>query len=195
MTVSLSKVSVAVGVGMVVVMGSVLPTQAGTVRPGHDAAASVPYVMAQDAIAAHHGSEAPKTIVETAVGNEIFSTLVQAVQAAELVETLSGEGPFTVFAPTNDAFAALPEGTVEFLLQPENQAALQRVLTYHVVAGDVPSSAIEPGAVSTVEGNEVQLSIVDGSVMVDGATVIMPDVDASNGVIHVIDTVLLPPEL
>ncbi|NEP76663.1 fasciclin domain-containing protein, partial [Okeania sp. SIO2G5] len=102
---------------------------------------------------------------------------------------------FTVFAPTNDAFDALPEGTIEFLLMPENQATLQKVLTYHVVAGAVPSSAIQPGVVQTVEGNSVQLSVEDGIVMVDSATVIMPDVQTSNGVIHVIDKVLLPPEL
>lgn len=193
MTVSLFKLGLTVGVGVLVAIGSILPVQAGG-RPDSEATFSETN-LPQAAIAAHHESADLKPIVETAASNEIFSTLVQAVQTADLVETLSGDGPFTVFAPTNDAFAALPEGTVEFLLLPENQATLQKILTYHVVSGKVPSSAIEPGAVTTVEGNAVQLSIAESSVMVDSATVIVPDVPASNGVIHVIDTVLLPPNL
>ena len=193
MTISLSKLGLTVGMGMVVAMGTLLPTQASTVSHNTEAEYAEVGLAQEGAIAAHHESEALKTIVETAAGNDIFSTLVAAVKAAELVETLSGDGPFTVFAPTNDAFAALPEGTVESLLLPENQAMLQKILTYHVVAGVVPSSAIQPGTVPTVEGNSVQLSIEDGAVMVDGATVIMPDVQTSNGVIHVIDAVLLPP--
>lgn len=137
----------------------------------------------------------PATIVEIAASNPSFTTLVQAVQAAGLVETLSGEGPFTVFAPTNEAFAALPAGTLETLLLPENQALLQRVLTYHVVAGEVTSSDIQPGQVITVEGNPVTLDVMGGNVMVNQATVVAADVQASNGVIHVIDRVILPPGL
>lgn len=135
------------------------------------------------------------TIVDIAASNESFSTLVQAVQAAGLVETLSSEGPFTVFAPTNEAFAALPPGTLEELLKPENQALLQQVLTYHVVAGAVESSEIQPGEVATVEGSPVTLDITNGMVMVNDATVVAADVQASNGVIHVIDRVILPPGL
>ncbi|MCU0571306.1 MAG: fasciclin domain-containing protein [Oculatellaceae cyanobacterium Prado106] len=135
------------------------------------------------------------TIVDIAASNESFSTLVQAVQAAGLVETLSGEGPFTVFAPTNEAFAALPEGTLETLLKPENRETLRRVLTYHVVAGAVMSSDIKPGEVATVEGSSVMLQLSDGQVKVNDATVRAADIQASNGVIHVIDRVILPPNL
>ena len=137
-----------------------------------------------------------KDIVDTAVGAGQFTTLVAAVQAAGLVETLKGPGPFTVFAPTDAAFAALPAGTVEDLLKPENKAKLTAILTYHVLPAEVMSSAIGATAtdVATVEGKTVK---VDGStagkVMVNDATVVTADVDASNGVIHVIDKVLLPP--
>ena len=137
-----------------------------------------------------------KDIVDTAVGAGQFTTLVAAVQAAGLVETLKGPGPFTVFAPTDAAFAALPAGTVEDLLKPENKAKLTAILTFHVLPAEVMSSAIGATAtdVATVEGKTVK---VDGStagkVMVNDATVVTADVDASNGVIHVIDKVLLPP--
>ena len=137
-----------------------------------------------------------KDIVDTAVGAGQFTTLVAAVQAAGLVETLKGPGPFTVFAPTDAAFAALPAGTVEDLLKPENKAKLTAILTYHVLPAEVMSSAIGATAtdVATVEGKTVK---VDGStagkVMVNDATVVTADVDASNGIIHVIDKVLLPP--
>lgn len=135
------------------------------------------------------------TVVEIAASNDTFSTLVAAVKAAGLVETLSGKGPFTVFAPTNEAFAALPAGTVESLLKPENKAKLIKVLTYHVVSGDVTSAAIKPGEVKTVEGSAVTLSVKNGKVKVNDATVIKADIDASNGVVHVIDKVILPPNL
>jgi uncharacterized surface protein with fasciclin (FAS1) repeats len=135
------------------------------------------------------------TIVEVAAGNDSFKTLVAAIQAAGLVETLSGKGPFTVFAPTDKAFEALPKGTVENLLKPENKAKLQKVLTYHVVAGEVTSKMVKPGNVNTVEGSPVKISVNGGKVMVGRANVIAVDVDASNGVIHVIDQVLLPPNL
>jgi uncharacterized surface protein with fasciclin (FAS1) repeats len=133
------------------------------------------------------------TIVEVAAGNDSFKTLVAAIQAAGLVETLSGKGPFTVFAPTDKAFEALPKGTVENLLKPENKAQLQKVLTYHVVAGEVTSKMIKPGNVKTVQGSSVKISVNGDKVMVGPANVIAVDVDASNGVIHVIDQVLLPP--
>ena len=135
-----------------------------------------------------------ETIVDVAAANGSFNTLVAAIQAAGLEETLSSEGPYTVFAPTDEAFAALPEGTLDQLLLPENQEALTEILTYHVVEGAVPSSEIESGAVPTVEGEDLNVAVDANGVMVnDTATVVQPDVAADNGVIHVIDTVLLPP--
>ncbi len=139
-------------------------------------------------------ASAPQTdIVDTAVSAGQFNTLVAAVQAADLVDTLKGDGPFTVFAPTDEAFAALPEGTVESLLLPENKDQLVAVLTYHVVPGKVMSSDLagQQLAVKTVQGSEVDIDATDG-VTVDGAKVIAADVEASNGVIHVIDAVILP---
>lgn len=131
------------------------------------------------------------TIVDVASGNPDFSTLVAAVQAAGLAETLSGPGPFTVFAPTNEAFAALPPGVLDALLLPENQETLATILTYHVVPGAVTSDQIAAGDVATVQGGTVTLA-TEGGVTVNGATVVTPDIAASNGVIHVIDTVLIP---
>jgi uncharacterized surface protein with fasciclin (FAS1) repeats len=139
-------------------------------------------------------AEEPGTIVDIAASDENFSTLVAAVDAAGLVETLSGEGPFTVFAPTNDAFDALPEGVLDALLLPENEAVLTSILTYHVVAGEVTSDQITDGDVATVEGQNVTLS-TEGGVTVNDANVTTADIDASNGVIHVIDAVLLPPDV
>ncbi|MEO0958386.1 MAG: fasciclin domain-containing protein, partial [Pseudomonadota bacterium] len=132
-------------------------------------------------------------IVDTAVAADDFNTLVAAVQAAGLVETLKGEGPFTVFAPTDAAFAALPPGTVDNLLKPENRDTLVSVLTYHVVAGKVMSSDIAGQTLSapTVQGSALDIDATNG-VQVNNATVVAADVEASNGVIHVIDTVLLP---
>lgn len=135
-----------------------------------------------------------KTIVEIAAANDTFATLVTAVKAAGLVETLSGEGPFTVFAPTDEAFAALPEGTVETLLKPENKDKLVKILTYHVVSGAVTSDQVKPGQVTTVEGSPIEVKVQDGAVMINGAKVIATDVKASNGVIHVINQVILPPD-
>ncbi|MEM1288423.1 MAG: fasciclin domain-containing protein [Pseudomonadota bacterium] len=133
-----------------------------------------------------------KDIVDTAVGAGSFNTLVAAVQAAGLVDTLKGEGPFTVFAPTDDAFAALPEGTVESLLLEENRDQLVSILTYHVVPGKVMSGDLSGEMmVATVEGTEVTIDATSG-VMVDGANVVTADIEASNGVIHVIDAVILP---
>lgn len=136
---------------------------------------------------------AKKDIVDTAVKAGSFSTLVAAVKAADLVETLKGDGPFTVFAPTDDAFAKLPEGTVEDLLKPENKDQLVAVLTYHVVPGKVMSSDIAGKTleVETVEGSKLSIDATDG-VKVDNASVVKADVEASNGVIHAIDTVVMP---
>ncbi|MBC7653921.1 MAG: fasciclin domain-containing protein [Oligoflexus sp.] len=133
-----------------------------------------------------------ENIVEIASGNKDFTTLVAAVVAADLAETLSGKGPFTVFAPTNEAFAKLPAGTVEELLKPENKEKLASILTYHVVAGKVMSKDLSDGQkAATVNGQEVTVTIGDG-VKVDTATVITADLEASNGVIHVIDSVIMP---
>ena len=144
-------------------------------------------------------------IVETAVSNDNFSTLVAAVQAGELVDALSSEGPFTVFAPTNDGFNKLPEGTLGTLLKPENIGTLQSILKYHVVAGkfmagDVVKAIIDNGgefAVETLQGNNLTLKLWEGSVYVidvngNKAKVVIADVDTSNGVIHAIDNVVLP---
>lgn len=132
-------------------------------------------------------------IVEVAVGNENFTTLVAAVTAAGLVDTLAGEGPFTVFAPVNSAFDALPEGTVENLVKPENKDTLTGILTYHVVAGNVHAADLTDGQkVTTVNGQELTVSIQDGIVKINDSTVIIPDVEASNGTIHAIDSVLMP---
>ncbi len=134
-----------------------------------------------------------ETIIEVATANGSFDTLVSAIQAVGLAETLSGEGPYTVFAPTDEAFAALPEGTLDKLLLPENEEVLTQILTYHVVSGNIPSSDVTTGAVPSLEGADLDVTADAGSVTVNGATVIQPDVMASNGVIHVIDQVLVPP--
>lgn len=148
---------------------------------------------------------AQPNIVEVAVGNENFSTLVAAVTAADLVGTLSGEGPFTVFAPTNDAFAKLPEGTIPSLLEPENKDQLTSILTYHVVSGKFEAAAVIDAIqknngtfeVTTVQGGVITLSLSDGNVMLKDAnggmsTVVIADVAASNGVIHALETVIMP---
>ena len=132
-------------------------------------------------------------IVDTAVANGSFTTLATALTAAGLVETLKGEGPFTVFAPTDAAFAALPAGTVEDLLKPENKDQLVAVLTYHVVPGKVMSTDLTEGmTAATVNGKDITITL-EGGPKVNGAVISAPDVAASNGVIHVIDSVILPP--
>jgi len=135
-------------------------------------------------------------IVDTAASAGQFETLVAAVKAAGLVETLKGDGPFTVFAPTDEAFAKLPDGTVENLLKPENKEQLVAILTYHVVPGKIMSSAIagKQAQVPTVEGSELAVDATEG-VMVDNATVVKADIEASNGVIHVIDTVVVAQDM
>ena len=133
-----------------------------------------------------------KDIVDTAVEAGTFNTLVAAVTAADLVDTLKSDGPFTVFAPNDDAFAALPDGTVDTLLKPENREMLTKILTYHVVPGKVMSGDLSDGMMAaTVQGSKVKISTM-GGVSVEGAKVIAADIEASNGVIHVIDTVIQP---
>ncbi|WP_113925415.1 fasciclin domain-containing protein [Cognataquiflexum aquatile] len=137
--------------------------------------------------------EAPKTVVDIAVGSPDHTTLVAAVTAAGLVETLSGTGPFTIFAPTNAAFAALPAGTVDNLLKPESKDKLTSILTYHVVAGNVMAANLSDGqVVKTLNGQDLKVSIKDGKVMINGANVTAADLAGSNGVIHIVDAVLLP---
>ena len=132
-------------------------------------------------------------IVDTAVSAGSFKTLVAAVQAAGLADTLKGDGPFTVFAPTDEAFAKLPAGTVENLLKPENKAKLAAILTYHVVSGNVTADkVVKMTSANTVNGKPLKIKVNNGSVMVNNANVIKTDIATSNGVIHVIDTVVLP---
>ncbi len=134
-----------------------------------------------------------KTIVENAAADKDFSTLVTAVKAAGLAETLSSKGPFTVFAPTNAAFAKLPEGTVASLLKPENKAKLASILKYHVVAGNVMAAdVVKLEKAKTVEGSEVVIKVTGKTVTINGAKVVKTDIKCKNGVIHVIDTVLIP---
>ncbi len=136
---------------------------------------------------------APKDIVDVAIGSPDHTTLVAAVTAAGLVETLKGAGPFTVFAPTNAAFAALPAGTVDGLLKPESKDALIKILTYHVVAGAVKAADLKDGQkVKTLQGEELTVAIKDGKVTINGASVTAADLAGSNGVVHVIDAVLMP---
>lgn len=145
------------------------------------------------AASAHNcGGESTPDIVDTAVAAGGFDTLIAAVQAADLVETLKGEGPFTVFAPTDEAFAALPEGTVESLLQPENKDMLVSVLTYHVVPAKVKAADVASGEMRTVNGQSATVMVADSGVTIEGANVVKTDIMASNGVIHVIDKVILP---
>lgn len=136
---------------------------------------------------------ADKDIVDTAVAAGSFQTLAKALQAAGLVETLKGKGPFTVFAPTDDAFAKLPPGTLEALLKPENKAKLTSILTYHVVPGRVTAAKVATmKAAKTVNGQQLKIENADGGVTIDGVRVVKTDLEASNGVIHVIDQVVLP---
>lgn len=137
--------------------------------------------------------ETPKDVVDIAIGSPDHTTLVAAVTAAELVETLKGAGPFTIFAPTNAAFSALPAGTVESLLTPEKKADLTNILTYHVVSGNVKAADLTDGQkIKTLQGGELTVAIKDGKVMINGANVTAADLAGSNGMIHVIDAVLMP---
>jgi len=156
----------------------------------------VTYIRTAHAAAAHPApacATAQSDIVDTAVRAGSFKTLVAAVQAAGLVDTLKGAGPFTVFAPTDAAFAKLPKGTVESLLKPENKAKLQAVLTYHVVAGNVKAAdVVKLSSATTVQGQQVNIAVKNGKVSIDNANVVKTDIETSNGVIHVIDSVLIP---
>jgi uncharacterized surface protein with fasciclin (FAS1) repeats len=140
-----------------------------------------------------YGKARKQDIVDVAVAAGQFNTLAVALEAADLVGTLKGKGPYTVFAPTDAAFAKLPEGTVESLLKPENREQLVSILTYHVVAGSVTAAdVVKLNEATTVNGSNVEITVADGSVMVDNANVVKTDIMASNGVIHVIDSVILP---
>jgi uncharacterized surface protein with fasciclin (FAS1) repeats len=144
------------------------------------------------AAAAAHAQQT-KNIVDTAVAAGSFTTLAKALTAADLVTTLKGAGPFTVFAPTDEAFAKLPAGTLENLLKPENKDKLRRILTYHVVAGEVRAAdVVKLQSAKAVSGDAITVKVKDGKVHVDDANVTKTDIQASNGVIHVIDTVMLP---
>lgn len=144
---------------------------------------------------AEEKAKAEKNIVETAVGAGKFNTLVAAVKAAGLVDALSGKGPLTVFAPTDEAFAKLPKGTVESLLLPENKDKLVAILTYHVVSGSYPAAkVVKADSLKTLQGQAITVKTSDDGVMVDKAKVVATDVMCTNGVIHIIDSVILPKE-
>ncbi len=159
------------------------------------AAAVGALAIAPTSFADQHGKDhaSKQDIVDTAVAAGDFKTLATALTAAGLIDTLKGKGPFTVFAPTDAAFAKLPAGTVESLLKPENKAKLTSILTYHVVPGNVKAAdVVKLTGAKTVNGQSVTIKVVDGKVMVDGANVIKTDIATSNGTIHVIDSVLMP---
>lgn len=151
-------------------------------------------LVATQATAGHHAKEAKsKDIVDTAVAAGQFNTLAAALEAAGLVDTLKGDGPFTVFAPTDAAFAKLPAGTVESLLKPENRDQLIAILTYHVVPGKVKAAdVVKLSEAKTVNGQDVAITVADSGVQINDANVVKTDIGASNGVIHVIDTVIIP---
>jgi uncharacterized surface protein with fasciclin (FAS1) repeats len=157
---------------------------------------AVAAIMLSFAVFAHNHKDKMATkmdIVDVAASNESFSTLVAAVKAAGLVDALKGEGPLTVFAPTNEAFAKLPAGTVEDLLKPENKDTLIAVLTYHVVPGKVMAAdVVKVTSATSLQGQDITGKVEGSAVMVDNATVVQTDIAASNGVIHVIDSVILP---
>ena len=154
----------------------------------------MPEQPANSADGAAAAPAADKDIVDTAVAAGSFTTLAKALTAAELVDTLKGEGPFTVFAPTDEAFAALPAGTLDDLLKPENKAKLQEILKYHVVSGKVMAAdVVGLTSAKTVAGKDLKVAAKDGGVMINESKVVKTDIAAKNGVIHVIDKVLLPP--
>ncbi|MBT8098781.1 MAG: fasciclin domain-containing protein [Gammaproteobacteria bacterium] len=160
---------------------------------GLQAAFLVAAFASSPALAGGHGKDKGHDIVDTAVEAGQFTTLAAALEAADLIGTLKGDGPFTVFAPTDDAFAKLPEGTVESLLLPENRDKLVSILTYHVVSGKVAAAdVVKLSGATTVNGSDVSIEVSNGSVMVDNAKVVATDIEASNGIIHVIDSVILP---
>lgn len=149
------------------------------------------FLVAAAASAGHHSPKAD--IVDTAVEAGSFQTLTAALSAAGLVDALRGDGPFTVFAPTDEAFAKLPAGTVDSLLDPENRDQLEKILTYHVVSGKLDAAAVSKShGADTLAGERLEFRVADGAVMVGSATVVKADIGTKNGVIHVIDTVLIP---
>lgn len=180
------KLAAAGGIAALLVLSGCSSSSEEATAPTTSAAPSASEMASEPAMTE------PGTIVDVAASNPDFETLVAAVTAAGLAETLSGEGPFTVFAPTDEAFDALPEGVLDALLLPENKDALTSILTYHVVSGEVMAADVTAGDVPTVEGSDITIT-TDGGVKVNDATVTATDVDASNGVIHVIDAVLVPP--
>lgn len=156
-------------------------------------AAQIVTIVLTLSVVAVGATQSSKDIVDTAAAAGSFKTLATALQAAGLVETLKGQGPFTVFAPTDDAFAKLPAGTLNDLLKPENKAKLQRILTYHVVPGRVTAAdVVKVRSAKAVSGDTIDIKTDGGAVMVDNARVTKTDINASNGVIHVIDAVILP---
>ncbi len=176
--------------GTTVPSGTMTPSGGTMTQPSTTPPTGVAKPVKKPAKAATAG----KTIAELAVSSKSLSTLVAALKAADLVETLSGEGPFTVFAPTNAAFAKIPKATLADLLKPENKEKLKKILTYHVVPGKITSKMLKPTQqVETVEGGKVTVKVRKGKVMVNNATVLKADVAASNGVVHSIDTVIMPP--
>ena len=182
--------------GGIAVLAAAQVASAGSCSSGNTAATntgnSTEIVLASNAGGAKEAA-ATKNIVETAVAAGTFETLVAAVKAAGLVETLSGPGPFTVFAPTDEAFAKLPKGTVASLLEPANKQKLVDILTYHVVPGKVMAAdVVKLESAKTAQGQSLGIKVADGVVSVDGAKVVKTDITTSNGVIHVIDAVILP---
>lgn len=185
----LSSAAVAAGtLGLVVVVGT--PAQAEALRLADNHTGGMMDTTEQSDTMMDGGM----TIVDVASDNDSFDTLVQAVQAANLGETLSSEGPYTVFAPTDEAFNQLPDGALDFLLQPENQDLLAEVLTYHVVSGSVMSGDLSSGGVDTLNGG-IAVGVSDNGVVINNASVVTADIEASNGVIHVINRVLITEDL
>ena len=158
---------------------------------GFTAAVTAALLLATTAFAGSYGKKSD--IVDTAVANGNFTTLAAALEAGDLIDTLKSEGPFTVFAPTDAAFAKLPDGTVEMLLMPENKDKLVAILTYHVVAGKVSAAdVVTLDSATTANGSDVTINVRDDSVFINDSRVVMTDIRASNGIIHVVDTVILP---
>jgi len=139
--------------------------------------------------------QSASSIVDVASGSQSFNTLTQAIQAAGLTDTLASQGPYTVFAPTDEAFAQLPEGALDYLLQPENRDVLRQVLTYHVISGEVPASDVRTGAVESLGGGLAVRVTSDNRVIVNNASVVQPNIEANNGIIHAVNRVLLPETL
>jgi uncharacterized surface protein with fasciclin (FAS1) repeats len=185
----LSSAAVAAGtLGLVVVVGIPAPAEALRLADNHTGG------MMDTTEQSDTMMDGGMTIVDVASDNDSFDTLVQAVQAANLGETLSSEGPYTVFAPTDEAFNQLPDGALDFLLQPENQDLLAEMLTYHVVSGSVMSGDLSSGGVDTLNGG-IAVGVSDNGVVINNASVVTADIEASNGVIHVINRVLIPEDL